>query len=194
MRWLLALLMLLAGACSEKEGEPPVDPGSYEMPPAYMQTLLATQHEWVAAGMPFPEECVTMATRMTLYFDEWDETVAACNDVPSSAPPGWDSGVPEDALNHDPDKYRISACISSNETYEVHFDNGEPEGLKHMYFVHEVLHGLQYCSQRGRDGTHLDTYVWDVILPRARWQVACGGRSRFGETELEDVTCYDPYD
>lgn len=187
MRSLLALLLLLVVSCGEEAYR---DPGSYEVPAPYMQTLLATQHEWVAAGLPFPEECVTMATRMHLYFDEWEETISACEAIPASAPPDYDAGVELDT----PPGYRVSACISSDEHYHVHFDSGLSEGIKHMSFVHEVIHALQYCSRRGRDSTHLDTYAWDTVLPRAQFQVACGGRARFGEEELQEVTCYDAWD
>ena len=192
MRWLLALLLLVASACAAETDFQDPRPGvlpsrGHDVPAAYMQTLLATQHEWVAANMPFPEECVTMATRMTLYFDEWDEMVAACGRVPGSAPVDYDSGV--EGLEQDD---RVIACINSSDRYLVHFDNGITEGKKHLTFVHEVLHGLQYCSQRGKDGTHLDTYVWNTIMPRARFQVLCGGRARFGEAELDEVNCYTP--
>lgn len=182
MRGVLLLLLVLLGACAEEE-EVRIS-HDYEVPAPYMQTLLATQHEWVAADMPFPDSCITMATRMVLYFDEWDELARACMATPSSAPPSYDAGV------LDPDNKRVSACISSGEVYRIHFDNGLTEGRKHLAFVHEVLHGLQYCSGRGRDYTHLDTYVWDVILPRGKLQVKCGNRAMFGEEELTGEACY----
>lgn len=192
MRWLLALLLTLSIACSDRVIPAPEDPGSYEIPADYMQTLLATQFEWVAAGLPFPDDCITMATRMTLYFDEWDETANHCKAHPASAPDDYDSGV---EYNSHPEGYRVAACISeSGGDYSVHFDTGLSEGRKHIYFAHEVIHGLMHCSQRGRDATHLDIYVWDTVLRRAEQQVMCGGRARFGETELAEFYCYNPWD
>ena len=186
MKWLFTLLLAVLSACGPTVEPYESESQNYELPAPYIQTLLATQHEWVAAGMPFPDECITMATRMVLYFDEWDELARVCQATPGSSPPDWDAGID---LELD---FRVSACILSGDTYRVHFDNGETEGRKHAYFVHEVLHALQHCSQRGTDYTHLDTYVWDTILPRARAQVVCGDRPRFGEKELEEVYCFTP--
>ncbi len=187
MKFYTLLLVLLLASCagdaetnkktySVEDAEVPIEPIGIPLTDSYNETYGITVTEWLLADMPWPDECLSWWDNTRLIIAQWGQFKNQC---------GGDAGS-------DPER---EAPAYNGCTYKhkdgypvIVLDIGLSEYQKHRVFIHEVIHNLGSCSGITSDKEHIDDYRWVTIMDRAKLQLQCSARGRFGE-EFPDISC-----
>jgi hypothetical protein len=153
-----------------------IEPVGIALSDSYRETYGITVSEWLLADMPWPDACLEYWDNTRLIIAQWGKFKAQC---------GGDAGS-------DPEREAPSyiGCTYLHEDgYPVIvLDIGLKEYGKHKVFIHEVIHNLGSCAGITSDNKHIDDYRWVTIMDRAKLQLQCSARGRFGE-EFPDISC-----